>query len=153
MDSRDSIRRTLRDRVAKRVAGQGVPRHAIDRAVDAVVDALPTDVIEDSPGQRTAGPARSPQSAARSAVPAARSAVPAGDRGVAEVVLAVTAVSVPDLASRVRGTLDRAGVRVSDAATATAGRHTVVTVRVRADARAAAEQAATAAGWKVSLVA
>ena len=146
MDSRDSLRRTLRDRVAKRVAGQGVSRHAIERTVDAVVDALPADVIENTPGSRTAGPIGSPQTAARSAVPA-------GDGGVAEVVLAVTAVSVPDLASRVRGTLDKAGVRVSDAATATAGRHTVVTVRVRADARAAAEQAASAAGWKVSLVA
>ena len=146
MTERDSIRRALRDRVAKRVAGKGISPRAIDRAVDAVVEALPPDVIEGTPGDRSTGPIRSPQ-------PAARSAVHAGDGGVAEVVLAVTAVSVPDLASRVRGTLDRAGVRVADAATATAGRHTVVTVRVRADARAAAEQAATAAGWKVSLVA
>ena len=133
MSDRDSIRRTLRDRVAKRVAGKGISGRAIDRAVDAVVDALPPDVMEDTHS--------------------GRGAVPTGDGGVAEVVLAVTAVSVPDLASRVRGTLDKAGIRVSDAATATAGRHTVVTVRVRADARAAAEQAAAAAGWKVSLVA
>ena len=147
MDGRDSIRRALRDRVAKRVAGKGISPRAIDRAVDAVVDALPSDVTQDTPADRSAAsPARSPQAAARSAVPA-------GDGGAAEVVLAVTAVSVPDLASRVRGILDRAGVRVTEAATATAGRHTVVTVRVRSDARAAAEQAATAAGWKVSLVA
>ena len=146
MHSRDTIRRSLRDRVAKHVAGKGISGSAIDRAVDAVVEALPADVIENTPGSAAAGPARSPQ-------PAARSAVPAGDGELQEVVLAVTAVSVPDLASRVRRTLDTAGVRVSDAATATAGRHTVVTVRVRADARAAAEQAAAAAGWKVSLVA
>ena len=133
MDSRDIIRRSLRDRVAKRVVGKGVSGSAIDRAVDAVVDALPSDVIADT---RSGG-----------------SAAATGDRSVAEVVLAVTAVSVPDLASRVRGTLEKAGVRVAEAGTATAGRHTVVTVRVRADARAVAEQAATAAGWKVSLVA
>ena len=132
-DSRDGVRRALRDRVAKRVAGRGISGSAIDRAVDAVVDALPSDVIADT---RSGRPAE-----------------PTGDRAIAEVVLAVTAVSVPDLASRVRGTLEKAGVRVAEAATATAGRHTVVTVRVRADARAAAEQAATAAGWKVSLVA
>ena len=129
MDSRDGIRRALRDRVAKRVAGKGISPRAIDRAIDAVVEALPPDVIEGTPSQSH------------------------GDGGVSNVVLAVTAVSVPDLGSRVRGTLEKAGVRVAEAATATAGRHTVVTVRVRADARAAAEQAAAAAGWKVSLVA
>ena len=132
MDSRDTIRRSLRARVANRVAGKGISRRAIDRAVDAVVDALPAAVIDGTAASASTSPS---------------------DGGVAEVVLAVTAVSVPDLASRVRRTLDTAGIRVSDAATATAGRHTVVTIRVRADARAATEQAAAAAGWKVSLVA
>ena len=64
----------------------------------------------------------------------------------------MTAVSVPDLGSRVRQALTGAGIEVHDAATATAGRHTVVTVRLPSASAAAARKVAEDAGWGVSLV-
>ena len=46
-----------------------------------------------------------------------------------EIVIALAARSVSDLGSRVRAALDKEGVRVSDVAVASAGQHTVVTLR------------------------
>ena len=68
-----------------------------------------------------------------------------------ELVAAFTAASAPDLASRLRRALAERGVTPSALATASAGRHTVVTVSVASD-RAALEQAASAAGARVSIV-
>jgi hypothetical protein len=87
------------------VAGSGISPRAIARAVDAVVSALPSDV----------------------------------DGGTTdadgEVVIAVAARSVSDLGSRVRAALEKDGVRVSEVAVASAGQHTVVTLRAPAAAR------------------
>jgi hypothetical protein len=54
----DTVRRALRERVARKVAGSGISPRAIERAVDAVVDALPRE---------TAGASRSELIAALSA--------------------------------------------------------------------------------------
>ena len=110
-------RRSLAERVARRVAGYGIPRRAVESAVEQVAAALE------------------------------RSDAPAGP----ELVAAFTAASAPDLASRLRRALAERGVTPSALATASAGRHTVVTVSVASD-RAALEQAASAAGARVSIV-
>ena len=118
-------RRSLAERVAKRVAGHGIPRRAVESAVEHVAAALSRS---ESPvagaAEATSGP---------------------------ELVAAFTAASAPDLASRVRRVLADRGITPSGLATATAGRHTVVTLAVAAD-RAALEQVATAAGARVSIV-
>ena len=93
------MRAALRERVARRVAGSGISPRAIERAVDAVVAALPPE---------TDG---------------------AGDGGTGDIVIAIAARSVSDLGSRVRAALEKDGVRVSDIAVASAGQHTVVTLR------------------------
>lgn len=98
----DDVRRALRERVARQVQGSGIPRHALDAAVDQVVAALPST---DGPG------------------------APA-EPGV-EVVATFSAVSSPDLESRVRNALGEEGVSVFGLGSATIGRHTVVTVLTR----------------------
>ena len=98
------VRRALRERVARKVAGSGISSRAIERAVDAVIAALPDTAALDA----TAGP---------------------------EVIIALSARSVPDLGSRVRAALQKEGVAVSEVAVATAGQHTVVTLRAPAAAR------------------
>ena len=123
---RNALRAALIQRVGRKVGGRGIPAGTVAQAVEAVVQALPSDVIEDTPAS--------------------------GDGAESEVVLALTAASAPDLASRARRALEGAGVTVKDAATATSGRHTVVTMRIPAAARAAAEGVARAGGWKVSLI-
>lgn len=128
MDS-NALRSALRERVARKVAGKGVDSSSIDRAVDAVVRALPADVIQDTE-----------QASAR------------GDGAVSEVVLAVAAPSVPDLASRVRRALVGAGVPVIETGSGTAGRHTVITVRLPGTASDLARRTAEANGWRVSNV-
>lgn len=122
----NALREALRERVERRLAGKGVDRAEIVRAIDAVVRALPAGVIQDT--------------------------AEAGDGADSEVVLAVAASSVPDLASRARRSLELAGVSILDSAFASAGRHTVVTVRVPAASRDAAARAAAEQGWHVSVV-
>ncbi len=99
------MRRALRERVARKVAGSGISPRAIERAVDAVVAALPAE--------RT--------SAVRGSEP--------------EIIATLSARSVPDLGSRVRAALQKEGVAVSEIAVASAGQHTVVTLRAPASAR------------------
>ena len=116
---RDDVRRALRERVTRQVRGAGIPRHAIDAAVDQVVAALPSMERSGSAG------------------------VPEG-----EVVATFSAVSSPDLASRVRSALGEEGVSVIGLGSATVGRHTVVTVLTTGTAgnqlgRAAANTAAS----------
>ncbi len=124
-------RRSLADRVARRVAGHGIPRRVIEGAVEHAAPAL---------AQGT--PARA------SNAPAAPSPAPAG---AGAFVAAFTATSAPDLATRVRRALAARGVVPDALAAATAGRHNVVTVSLSAD-RAVVEQAAEAAGARVSVV-
>ena len=116
------MRRALADRVAKRVAGSGISRHAVEETVDRVVSAL---------GARP---------------PAAGDAMPATPP---TIVAALMSRSAPDLGSRVRAALQASGAAVLDLGVASAGRHTVVTVRVPADARAALD--ATAASLQLAL--
>ena len=105
MSGTEAVRTALRERVARKVAGSGISPRAIARAVDAVVSALPTDVN------------------------------PAAPVSEGEVVIAVAARSVSDLGSRVRAALEKDGVRVNEVAVASAGQHTVVTLRAPAAAR------------------
>lgn len=105
MSGTEAVRTALRERVARKVAGSGISPRAIARAVDAVVSALPDDVDARSPGSE------------------------------GEVVIAVAARSVSDLGSRVRAALEKDGVRVNEVAVASAGQHTVVTLRAPAAAR------------------
>ena len=101
---RDDVRRALRARVARRVHGSGISRDAIDAAVDQVVAALRP-------------------STGAGALPAA----------AADLVATFSAVSAPDLASRVRSALGEDGVSVLGLGSATTGRHTVVSVLARGD--------------------
>ena len=108
------MRRALRERVARKVAGSGISPRAIERAVDAVVAALPPDAA-------ASNPLSSP-----------------------EIIVALSARSVPDLGSRVRAALAKDGVLVADVAVASAGQHTVVTLRAPASARGKIAQVAAA---------
>lgn len=96
---RDDLRRMLRERVARQLQGSGIPRHAMDAAVEEVVAALPST---DGAGMQ------------------------AEFQG--EVVATFSATSSPDLESRVRRALGAEGVPVIGVGSATVGRHTVVTV-------------------------
>ncbi len=68
------------------------------------------------------------------------------DSALREGAAAILAAPVPDLASRVREALQAAGVSPSRVATAREGRHTVVTLAVRATDEAAVRQVAQALG-------
>lgn len=107
MSGTEAVRTALRERVARKVAGSGISPRAIDRAVDAVVRALPSDVDR----------------------------VPAAGSGEGEIIVALSARSVSDLGSRVRAALEKDGVRVIDVAVASAGQHTVVTLRAPSSTR------------------
>ena len=108
MSGTEAVRTALRERVARKVAGSGISPRAIERAVDAVVRALPAEIDG----------------------AAATAASPDG-----EVVIALSARSVSDLGSRIRAALEKDGVRVNDIAVASAGQHTVVTLRAPSAAR------------------
>ena len=109
----------------KRVAGSGISRHAVEETVDRVVSAL---------GALT---------------PDAGSAMPASEP---TIVAALMSRSAPDLGSRVRAALQAAGTAVLDLGVASAGRHTVVTVRVPAGARAALDAAAASLQLALTMV-
>ncbi len=101
-----------------------MPRERVATAVDAVLAGLAR--AEDSPR------------------------APVANAG-ATVVVTFTARSAPDLASRVRKALTAAGVALLELGAATAGRHTVVTARVPAAARALLDGAAASAGAALSV--
>ena len=133
MVPREDIRRTLTERVASRVAGEGIPRASIEAAVDGVVAAL---------GNR-ASPSASP-----SATPAvAPGPMPDGRTMIA----ALSGQSAPDLGSRLRAALARDGIRVAALGIATRGRHTVVTLRLPASARQALERIAAEQSLSLSI--
>ena len=120
------------DRVAQRVAGRGVSRAAVDAAVDSVLGALES--------RREAG--ADMQSSGSAAVTVAAPAL----------IAAVTARSLPDLASRLRAALDREGVTVGPIGIAAAGLHYVATLELAGSARQALATAATALGAQFSIV-
>lgn len=74
---------------------------------------------------------------------------PAAD---AAVVATFSAVSMPDLASRVRSSLGEDGVSVLGLGSATVGRHTVVTVLASESGGTALGRAAALAGAALSVV-
>jgi hypothetical protein len=117
-------RRALAERVQRRVEGRGIPRHVIDDAIARVGDAL-----------------------------AQQSSAPGGGTERSTTMVAVFAASAaPDLASRVRAALQAEAVAPLAMGTSTSGRHTVATVRLAADARAAAERVASRLAATVSFV-
>ena len=68
------------------------------------------------------------------------------------IVAAVTARSLPDLASRLRSALGREGVSVGSIGIAAAGLHHVATLEIAGAARPALETAARALGAQLSIV-
>ena len=134
----NDIRRSLADRVERRVAGEGIPRRSVDSAVGRVVDAL------------LAASRGTPGSVPERATEDSRSGPRGGE--AAHVVCAIASVSAPDLASRVRGALAQVGVTAAQMGTASAGRHTVVAVRVAAADRQAVERAAAALSLPISII-
>ena len=132
MVPREDIRRTLTERVASRVAGEGISRASIEAAVDGVVAAL---------GQRSTPAAPSP------AASGAHAPVPDGSTMIA----ALSGQSAPDLGSRLRAALARDGIRVAALGIATRGRHTVVTLRLPATARQALERIAAEQSLSLSI--
>jgi|SRR5688500_16090707 len=126
---REELRRTLAERVARKVDGHRIDRRVIDATVDRVVAAL------------DAGDAATASAPAASRAPDA-----------AMLLAAVSARSTPDLASRVRAALEREGVRDVELGRGSAGRHSVVTVRAPAAARAALERIAARDGLSLSFL-
>jgi hypothetical protein len=123
----EDLRRTVADRVAQRVAGRGVSRAAVDAAVGSVMAAL--DARTGAAAVANPGAAAGPT-----------------------LVAAVTARSVPDLASRLRAALGREGVSVGSIGIAAAGLHHVATLEIASASRPALEAAARALGAQVSIV-
>jgi hypothetical protein len=68
------------------------------------------------------------------------------------VVFALTAESMPDLASRVRQRLTVAGAESLESGTATAGRYTVATIRARPELRARLESVASGLGAQFRVI-
>ncbi|HJU90690.1 MAG TPA: hypothetical protein VJ672_14965 [Gemmatimonadaceae bacterium] len=116
-------RRALSDAVMARVAGRGISRKAVDDVVGRVLDTL-----------AAAERSRAPSAAAGS------------------VVAALTARSVPDLASRIRRDLEGAGIVIEEMGIGSAGQHTVVTVRLPASARSDLERLAERSTWSLSFL-
>lgn len=121
MVERPEIQRALAARVNARVAGHGVSRLTVERVVGRVLASL-----EESAAVGTA--AADEQS----------------------VMVAVTARSLPDLASRLRRDLEREGVVIQNIGIGSAGQHTVVTMRLPGSARAALERVTQLSRYSMS---
>ena len=122
-------RRALAERVQRRVEGRGISRQVIDDAIARVADALDQYALPPRLGRAE------------------------GDAAPRSIVAVFTAPSMPDLGSRVRAALEREAVTPLAMGIGASGRHTVAAVRLTADARPAAERAATQASASVSFVA
>ncbi|HUF25374.1 MAG TPA: hypothetical protein VMM18_00230 [Gemmatimonadaceae bacterium] len=120
----NDVRHALRKRVAKQVEGRGITRSQVDSAVDRVVAALPS---VDGAGV---------------------AAAPRPD----DLVATFSAVSAPDLASRIRQSLADGGLPVIGFGSATVGRHTVVAVRMPAAAEGALDSLAARVSASLSVV-
>jgi hypothetical protein len=131
----EDLRRTVADRVAQRVAGRGVSRAAVDAAVGSVLAAL--EARTGAAGGASGG--STPSGAAVSGT---------GSR----LVAAVSARSLPDLASRLRAALQREGISAGSIGIAAAGLHHVATLEIASSARPALEAAARALGAQLSIV-
>jgi hypothetical protein len=116
-------RRALAERVQRKVEGRGISRQVIEDAVARVGDALDR------------------QSSASSR-----------DADTSSIVAVFTAASAPDLSSRVRAALMAEAVNPLAIGSSTSGRHTVATVRLAGESRAAAERAAKRISVAVSFV-
>ena len=116
-------RRALAERVQRKVEGRGISRQIIEDAVARVGDAL---------DQQSSASSR--------------------DADASSIVAVFTAASAPDLCSRIRAALMVEAVTPLAIGSGTSGRHTVVTVRLSTDARAAAERAAQRISVLVSFV-
>ena len=116
-------RRALSNAVMARVAGRGISRQAVDDVVGRVLDTLAAT-------ERT----RTAQAA------------------TGTVVAALTARSIPDLASRIRRDLEGAGIVIEEMGIGSAGQHTVVTVRLPASARSDLERLAERSTWSLSFL-
>ena len=127
---REEIERTLAERVAQRVAGRGISRRAVDKAVARVLDTLPASAVGSVPA---ASPIVTPYTGAT-------------------ILVAVTARSVPDLGSRLRAALVRDGIEPGVIGLATAGHHNVATFRIPASARDGTARAATVLGYAMTVV-
>ncbi len=120
------------DRVAQRVAGRGVSRAAVDAAVGSVFGALESRRAASGGSQASgSGPDTAP---------------------TPTLVAAVTARSLPDLASRLRAALAREGVTVGPIGIAAAGLHHVATLEIVGSGRQALEAAARTLGAQLSIV-
>ena len=122
-------RRLLAERVRGRLAGRGISRREIGDSVNAVSRSLETSWSATA----TIPPAAVPTSAGGAVV---------GQ----ESVLALSAVSVPDLASRVREAPAVVGFRPRLSGVGSAGRHTVVTLSAGAADDAAVRRIAARLG-------
>ncbi len=120
------------DRVAQRVAGRGVSRAAVDAAVGSVFGALES--------RRAASGGRQASGSTPDSAPAPI------------LVAAVTARSLPDLASRLRAALAREGVTAGPIGIAAAGLHHVATLEIVGADRQALEVAARTLGAPLSIV-
>jgi hypothetical protein len=127
MASRDGVRQSLIRRVTRKVSGHGIARRSIEGAVDRVLAALPADLSGRGPGD----------------------VVTTGTTGSTIAVLNAT---TPDLASRTREALDRAGQHAFEIGTGTAGRHTTVAVRVPAGAEPTLERIARELGASMTVL-
>jgi len=77
---------------------------------------------------------------------------PSGGAAGPLLVAAVTARSLPDLASRLRTALAREGITVGSIGIAAAGLHHVATLEIAGSARPALEAATRALGAQLSIV-
>lgn len=127
MASRDDVRQALIQRVSRKVSGHGVARRSIEGAVDRVLAALPAGALS------------------RAGAPSTTAALPAR-------VAVLSATSAPDLPSRTRQALERAGVAVGGMGSATAGRHTVVTLRTTGASASDLERVAAGLGAAITLL-
>ena len=116
-------RRALAERVQRKVEGRGISRQVIEDAVARVGDALDR-----------------------------QSSAPSLGADAGSIVAVFTAASAPDLSSRIRAALMAEAVTPLAIGSGTSGRHTVATVRLASDARAAAERAARRISVSVSFV-
>src|SRR5438046_485225 len=103
-------RRTLSERVQRRVAGRGISRRAVDDAVDRVARALAERLPS---GTFTAASASEHRGIGCGCDSAAGS----------DLIAVLSSVVMPDLASRTRGALGARGIAWSAIGAASAGRH------------------------------
>jgi len=140
-----SDRDDLVQRVARKLTRGSVRPDVIADAVDRTLGALAARTAASSPRAASSSP-----TTPASSVLGERShdALDAGALGVA----VVAAIGKPDLASRLRAALERAGTPVGALGTATEGRHTVVTLQwpaaAAAQGRAIAESIGARFSWR-----